>query len=304
MFFLMLKPIFFSIILPTYNRAHLISFTLESILSQGYRDYEVIIVDDGSTDDTEEVVQKFLSHNVTYHKRANAERAASRNFGTSIARGDYINWFDSDDIMFPNHLQIAYNNILELKNPEILTLGYQSQTLEGYVFYKSFYPENVNLSLYKGNPFAIDSIFVRKDIAAENLFIEDRALSASEDYELWIRLGAQYPIYTSQEITVAFINHSGRSVITMSDSSKLIERFTKFLHYTLSNQQIVGFLGEQRKVFEMKNYLLLAVNLAVNNHMKQSTHFLWKAVSTSPKFIFERGFYAFIKHYFRRSISF
>jgi len=87
---------FFSIVIPTYNRAHLIVDTLESIRKQTFTDYEVIIVDDGSTDNTSEVVQAYISTyqlqgNWTYYKKENAERAAARNFGTRKAKGKFIN---------------------------------------------------------------------------------------------------------------------------------------------------------------------------------------------------------------------
>src|SRR5262245_32601052 len=99
------KDIFFTIVIPTYNRAQLIDATIQSVLQQTYRNYEVIVVDDGSTDNTEEVVKKYLAPNFIYYKLEHGERSAARNFGTSKAKGDYINWFDSDDIMLPNHLE-------------------------------------------------------------------------------------------------------------------------------------------------------------------------------------------------------
>ena len=79
---------FISVIIPTYNRAHLIAGTLDSILAQKYQDFEIIIVDDGSTDDTEMVVASYLSDNVSYYKKENGERGAARNFGASKAKGD------------------------------------------------------------------------------------------------------------------------------------------------------------------------------------------------------------------------
>ena len=102
---IMQNQILFSIIVPTYNRAHLISSTLDSILSQTYTDFELLIIDDGSTDNTEEVVQKYLSDKVLYFKKTNGERSAARNYGTSKARGEYLNWIDSDDLIYTNHLE-------------------------------------------------------------------------------------------------------------------------------------------------------------------------------------------------------
>ena len=97
----------FSIIIPTYNRAALIAKTLDTVLTQTLYSYEVLIIDDGSTDNTEAIVQPYLDDKVKYYKKENAERAAARNYGTRLAKGAYVNLFDSDDCMFPYHLEEA-----------------------------------------------------------------------------------------------------------------------------------------------------------------------------------------------------
>lgn len=291
------RPVFFSIVVPTYNRAHLISTTIESILTQGYNDYEVIIVDDGSTDNTEEVIQKYLSNNVFYYKKPNAERAAARNFGTQKAKGDYVNWFDSDDIMFFNHLEVAANTILKYNKPEVITQGHQHQSADGLMTQIQYYASDINAEMYKGNPMANSPVLVRRDIALANQFNEDRGLSGSEDFELWLRLAAKYKIYPSPKTTVAVIYHPERSTITMSNPDQLIQRYTKFIHYTTSNEDVMRLLGSHKDFFVMKNYLMLAVDLVNNKSLALSREYLLKAFKSSPGIIFEKGFYAFIKHY-------
>ena len=297
------NSISFSIIVPTYNRAHLISATIESILTQGYKNFEIIIIDDGSTDNTEEVIQRFLSDKVRYHKKQNAERAAARNTGTFLSQGDYINWFDSDDIMFPDHLQVAANTLLKYNKPEILALGHQHQHISGTVLEVLKYAPDLNNEMYRGNPLANSPVIVRRDIALQNLFNEDRELSGSEDYELWLRLASKYKIYTSPKVTLAVIDHEERSMITMIDPDQLIRRFSKFMYYTTTDKGVLKLLGKNKGAFLMKNYLLLAVSLVNNNNLKSGSLYLKKAFLSSPRIIFERGFYAFVKHYLRHSIS-
>ena len=297
------EPVFFSIIVPTYNRAPLISATIESILAQTYKHFEVIIVDDGSTDNTEEMIQKFLSANVHYYKKQNAERAAARNFGTLKAKGSYVNWLDSDDIMFPHHLEQAAASIAGLDQPEFFSTGFQYQTESGVVYYESQYSEKINQDLYKGNPFSIDSVFIRTDIARAHPFNEDRLLSGSEDYELWLRLGARYRIYTSSVITTGFIHHDERSTIVMSHPDRLISRFTKLTGYALADREVVSLLGSDKGFFEMKNYLILAVDLALNRHLGQGRVYMAKSFRSSPRVVFERGFYAFLKYYIKHTLS-
>ena len=100
-----------SIIIPTYNRAHLISETLDSISAQTYANWECIVVDDGSTDETERVLQKYQEQDARfiYVKRPeNRPKGgnAARNFGFEKSSGDYIQWFDSDDILLHTAIEI------------------------------------------------------------------------------------------------------------------------------------------------------------------------------------------------------
>jgi glycosyltransferase involved in cell wall biosynthesis len=93
-----------SIIIPTYNRAQVISKTLESIIAQTFTDWECIIVDDGSTDNTEEVIDNYIKKDsrFRYFKRPQDRIKgpnSCRNFGFELSKGSWINWFDSDDLL-------------------------------------------------------------------------------------------------------------------------------------------------------------------------------------------------------------
>jgi len=99
-----------SIIIPTYNRAHLLGETLDSILAQTYRNWECIVVDDGSADRTDELMGFYCERDarIQYnHRPKNRPKGANacRNYGFEISKGEYINWFDSDDIMHPQKLE-------------------------------------------------------------------------------------------------------------------------------------------------------------------------------------------------------
>jgi glycosyltransferase involved in cell wall biosynthesis len=98
----------FSVIIPTFNRAYLISRAIESVLAQDFSEWEMIIVDDGSTDNTGGVVRVFsdLDQRIQYHYKDNEGAAAARNFGCSIASGKYFTFLDSDDEYLPGHLPV------------------------------------------------------------------------------------------------------------------------------------------------------------------------------------------------------
>ena len=163
-----------SIIIPTYNRAHLIGETLDSVLAQTYQNWECIVVDDGSTDNTDDVLAQYLrkdSRFQYYHRPTDRLPGgnAARNYGFELSRGDFIQWFDSDDLMTHEYISarifsenntyevliingrrisqkgilLKHNNLKNhnnlytdyvLKNSEILTPGimFKRRCLEGY----------------------------------------------------------------------------------------------------------------------------------------------------------------------------
>ncbi|WP_233270005.1 glycosyltransferase family 2 protein [Polaribacter sp. L3A8] len=99
-----------SIIIPTYNRAHLITETLDSIIAQTHTNWECIVVDDGSTDTTSVILEAYVKkdNRFQYHTRPNDRikgANACRNYGFQLSKGEYVNWFDSDDLMHPEHLE-------------------------------------------------------------------------------------------------------------------------------------------------------------------------------------------------------
>ena len=99
-----------SIIIPTYNRAHFISETLDSVLAQTYQNWECIVVDDGSTDNTENIIKAYVNKDsrFQFYRRPSTKPKganACRNFGFELSLGDFVNWFDSDDVMHCDKLK-------------------------------------------------------------------------------------------------------------------------------------------------------------------------------------------------------
>lgn len=104
-----------SVVLPTYNRGASILKAVESVISQSFHDWQLIIVDDGSTDNTNEVVEKLLHDDrIKYYKQNNQGVCSARNFGASKASGEYLIFLDSDDLLLHDALKI-FNNCLESK---------------------------------------------------------------------------------------------------------------------------------------------------------------------------------------------
>jgi glycosyltransferase involved in cell wall biosynthesis len=114
---------FFSIIIPTFNRADKLDIPIKSILNQQFKNWELIIIDDGSTDGTNALIQTYSSYNIHYFYQQHQGRSTARNLGITKAGGEYICFQDSDDEYLPNHLQTLYEAILQNDTYKVLRTG-------------------------------------------------------------------------------------------------------------------------------------------------------------------------------------
>jgi glycosyltransferase involved in cell wall biosynthesis len=289
--------IFFSIVIPTYNRANFVARTIQSLLAQTYPHFEIIVVDDGSTDNTEAVVGGIRSDKVTYHKKKNGERAAARNFGARLAKGDYVNFFDSDDLAYPVHLRTALDMIGSKGKPEWFHLGYDFRDPEGNLLQQvNQLPEVLNERLVKGNVLSCNNVFIRRDVALQYPFNEDRDLSVTEDYELWMRLASRFPLWHTNAISSTVVSHDQRSVITVN-RDKLIKRQELFLKYIWQDSECLRKFGKNKKDMEADVYTYIALHLALTKqHRPDVVRYLFKSVVTEPKALSTRRFWASLKH--------
>ena len=294
------KPtgIFFSIIVPSYNRATLITKTLYTLLEQTYRNYEIIVVDDGSTDNTEEVIRNMADTRILYFKKENGERAAARNFGAEKASGDYVNFFDSDDLAMPFHLSKAMAIIQGKHMPEWFFLAYGVAASGGKMISRShiFTGETINHMLAKGNMIGCNGVFVRRDIFLKNSFNPDRILAASEDYELWCRLAARFPLYYSNKITSLLVEHDMRSVNQMT-GYPLITRIHSLINYLKNDREVVSFFGKDFHMIVMHLNAYIALHLSDRAaHKFKSIQYLLKGFAISPALVTKRIFYASVRN--------
>ncbi|MCB0511670.1 MAG: glycosyltransferase family A protein [Chitinophagales bacterium] len=294
-----MSEILFSIVVPTYNRAHLITSTIESLTKQDYTNFEIIIVDDGSTDNTAEVIAPFLSDaRISYYKKNNAERAAARNYGATKAKGEYVNFFDSDDIALPNHLKVANQLVQEKNNPEWFHLAYSWAETDLTIkkHFNNFKGDTLNSIICNGNPLSCNGVFIRKDKILENRFNEKRELSASEDYDLWLRLAARFPLYYSNEVTSLIIDHDARSVRAMNPQ-KIIDRLNIFTNSVKSDEQIQKVFSNKLNTIQMFADLYIAVHLAPQPKYKlDSIKYLFKTIFTDISVLKLKAFYATLKN--------
>ncbi len=285
---------FFSIIIPTYNRADFVRSTINSLLSQSFDSFEILVIDDGSTDNTEEVISEINDSRLFYYKKDNQERAAARNFGAKRSRGRYVNFFDSDDIAYPNHLKTAYEITVQHPQYEIFHLGYDIKGVKGEILKLVNNLKNpINDQLIYGNHLSCNGVFIKKEIIVAHPFNEDRELSASEDYELWLRLSAKYTFYTINTITSSVINHDNRSVLRINVKS-LLRRLEKLKHYILANQRN-NKLNTSKLLAHLDIYIALHLAMTKQNRY-MAVDYLAKSIKKSPEILFTKKVLGVLKN--------
>lgn len=174
-----------TIITPTFNRRDLVQTTIQSILNQTYTNWELIIVDDGSTDDTEQVIKTYLSDSrIRYVKKTNSGQAPSLNVGASYAKGDYITFLDSDDEAYPNWLEVVAANLKD--NTGILCVGAMRKFPDGTIL-----TEGMNVFRLFGKiwklKFTCGSLFIKRTVF-EAIGGYDADLKANIQTDLGYRL--------------------------------------------------------------------------------------------------------------------
>lgn len=183
---------FFSIILPTYNRAHFLPTAIESVLNQTFGDWELIIVDDGSIDNTKEVVCNYVDNRIHNIYQENAERSVARNNGVEYAKGEWICFLDSDDEYLENHLSTLKTEIENRSNQ--LGLYVTGHLIESNGFIKKHPLLNTTMNTVKeiwSKFILINSVCVHYSILEKNKFNTNYRIW--EDTHLWLRIAVQYP---------------------------------------------------------------------------------------------------------------
>ena len=193
-----------SVIIPAYNAGHRITRTIESVLAQTLPVREVIVVDDGSSDNTVDVVSRF-GRPVRVVSKPNGGPASARNLGASLATGEWLAMLDADDWWYPR------KNALQLAHADQAEVGLSHCRLDHRTERP---PEELTFqSLWERNWIANSSVLIRRAVfEALGGFVEERALISVEDYNLWLRVAAAgWRIVTCPHILVHYTQGIGIS---------------------------------------------------------------------------------------------
>ena len=240
---------FFSSIIPSHNRYHLLKKAINSVLSQNFDDYELIIIDDGSTDNTSAIAEEYPS--VVYKRQDNMGVSNARNHGIETAKGRFIAFLDSDDIWLPEKLKF-HKHFID-SNPDILI--HQTEDIwirngrrvnpgkkhikpEGDIFIPS-----IDLCLISPS-----SVMIRNDIFTDcGMF--DELLPSCEDYDLWLRITCGHKVGLIREKLI--IRYSGHKD-QLSARYWGMDRFRVYSILKLLIQKDSVLKPEQKKVLKEK----------------------------------------------------
>jgi len=265
-----------TVLMPAYNAGKFIAEAIASVLAQTFRNFELLIINDGSTDNTLAVIKSFVDRRIVVINQSNGGVANALNIGLKYARADYIARFDADDICYPSRLQVQYD--FAKQNPEYDIFGSAADYVDvngEYVF--NYQPpgftndelHNLNYTLC---PFVHSTVFYKKELIVNAGGYDSYAIGF-EDHLLWRRLFSQYKVMnTCQSLIKVRLNPES---VTL-DEKWYSKRYLKLKYavlqkgdITASEANVLHQLASQQKNHKLKHgayYALLAKKFLWNNH--------------------------------------
>ena len=221
-----------SVIIPTYNRGNIISNSIKIVLNQTYKNFEIIVIDDGSTDNTKEEINKIGDDKIRYIKlERNYGGSIARNIGIKNSKGQYISFQDSDDIFYPNKMEKQINNIIN-KNSH---LDFCKIKVIKNSTYNYFIPNNLQeKNILKGNIFdellsrgnfiSTQAILIKKKLIEKYLY--DPEMPRLQDYDVILRMIPKVKISYTKDVLAEL--HLQNDSLTLSPK-KLKQAIYKLL---------------------------------------------------------------------------
>lgn len=284
-----------SIIIPTFNRAHLISETLDSVLAQTYQNWECIVVDDGSTDGTNKVMDEYVlkdSRFQYYHRPKDRLQGgnAARNFGFEISKGEYVNWLDSDDLFLPNKLEIQINYFQ--------THDIKLHVVQGQFFQKKGQNEIVLNKLWpekfpKSNSPLADSLIMEslrwptgaalwsRQIAGLNQWSENLEAAQEWAFHLIQSLSLKIGEFAFQEEVLIHIRKTPTSITQNEDKSERYEAYLKARITVLQYLLLNGYKMDHKYFKSIFRFSLRYVKYLVSINSWEGVHSLANLLKTS-----------------------
>jgi len=251
---------FFTVIIPLYNKEQFIGSTLKSILQQHFTDFEIVIIDDGSTDNSVEKIKEFDDERIRFYTKENGGVSTARNYGIEQAAADYITFIDADDYWYPDFLQQMHRNINRFPEQQVFSAAIEIETEKNII--PAQYSIGITHDCEIVNYFDASSkmsviwtscaVFHKSVFAAVGNF--DVKIKSGQDTDLWIRIGLTYPVVFCRKILARYtFDSESLSNKPMNLNQKL--NFSKFSALEKENPKLKKFLDLNRFSFAIHSGL-------------------------------------------------
>jgi glycosyltransferase involved in cell wall biosynthesis len=270
-----------SIVIPTFNRGHIIRETLDSVQTQTYPNWECIIIDDGSIDESKEVINSYIKEDsrFKYYKRPNNRLKggnAARNYGFEMSKGHYIQWFDSDDIMFPDFLKKRIEIFSDYPDTDVVFCAFtyfDKNGVQDRITNKSFKGNIIDDLIEKNISFSPLSYILKKEILDDLKF--DETLQRAQDLDFFFRIFTtlkNIQIRHTSEVLFKVRKHQNaissnedKSGIKLNSrfivNKRILKYFSEHQHQKAMLKYKVQCLLDLKRLVENKNYRLVIINI-------------------------------------------
>ena len=252
--------VFFSVVIPLYNKVSYIENTIKSVLDQSFIDYEIIVINDESTDESEAVVLGFDDKRIRLYSQKNQGVSVARNLGIEKAKYNYIAFLDADDLWMENHLETLKNLIQDFPNAGIFASRYQLVFKEGKVtvpkfrgiatdFYgivPDYFEASLNYAVTTSS-----SIAVPKWVFGEIGNFKSK-ISSGQDSDMWIRIASKYSVAISNKITASYLHYIQNSLSKTPILDKKIKDFNDYKLEELANPSLKKYLDLYRMEYALQ----------------------------------------------------
>jgi glycosyltransferase involved in cell wall biosynthesis len=258
---------FFSIIIPLYNKKKFIEATLNSVLCQTFIDFEIIVINDGSTDESEAIVLGFNDKRIQLYNQKNQGAAVARNLGIEKAKYDYIAFLDADDLWMENHLETLSTLIHDFPNMGIYASRYQLIFKVGKNSIPKF--KGISSDFYGIVPDYFDAslnfaVTTSSSIAVPKYIFEKTGnfkskISSGQDSDMWIRIASKYPVAISNKVTASYLHYIENSLSKTPILDKKIKDFNDYKLEEEANPSLKKYLDIYRMEYALQ-YKIVGAN--------------------------------------------
>lgn len=228
-----MKPLV-SVVIPCYNASKTLAATLESVLAQSYRPIEVIVVDDGSSDESVEIARSFAP-TVQVIAKKNGGPASARNEGIRRCKGEYIAFADADDLWMPEKLTVQVPVAAAFGAPAMVFSAVKRNRDDGETHLKAVPPDRLPItyaSLWRGNIITTSTVLAHASVFDGCVFDEAPSIQGAEDFDLWLRVADRHTIeYIDTPLAVYRISDQGHNRSNLERTFAAVRRmYAKHRH--------------------------------------------------------------------------